>query len=100
MTDQVDTDALLRSIRTLVDRYLTAADEVDRLRSELAKSILDSREATKTAQFERERAEGYEREMNGLTAIFENAPHDSGCQFSFLPEDKQRRCTCWKAEAL
>ncbi|WP_146247806.1 hypothetical protein [Curtobacterium sp. MCSS17_006] len=39
-------------------------------------------------------------EVDRLRAKLADLPHDSGCQFSFLPDDKPRRCTCWKAELL
>lgn len=39
-------------------------------------------------------------EMDRLRVVMDNAPHDSGCQYSFLPGDKPRRCTCWKAGVL
>lgn len=100
MTDPVDTNKL-RELQALcggilsrnllegsgvwkINREITralarAADEVDRLRAELAIS--------------ENRAGGYEEVVAGLRTVIENAPHRKHCRPHIA-------CTCWKADAL
>jgi hypothetical protein len=108
MTDQIDTDALRevvleRSSVLNMDEVAivdAAADEMDRLRKELDKAVWDSREATNTAEYERRRAEKYERELDQLREVIEDAPHMESCRMSYLSTYPTARCTCWKADAL
>lgn len=96
MTDPVDTNAL-RTAGKRADYYQTgdgptwraAADEVDRLRTELAWMT----------EHAGQRASAYER----LRAAIENAPHDVGCATAAesllgAARDPQRPCICWKGD--
>lgn len=119
MTDPVDTDALrdLQALsggilsrqllrgsgvwkmnRDVTEALGSAADEVDRLRAEMVKALREIRASSSEAQFERERAERYEREMTTMYALIENAPHADDC--AWWNTDPPAPCTCWKADAL
>jgi hypothetical protein len=100
MTDPVNTDAL-RDLQSLSGGILSrnllegsgvwkinqdvtrslgfAADELDRLRAELAIS--------------ENRAGGYEEVVAGLRTVIENAPHREHCRPNIA-------CICWKADVL
>lgn len=92
MTDPVDTDALRMLIKLegavesgkLREALGSAADEVDRLRTELAWMT----------EHAAQRASAYER----ARAVIENAPHFPGCEMFTV--GGSWKCTCWKADAL
>jgi hypothetical protein len=130
MTDPVNTDALrtwaaARADAKLLPMIRAAADEVDRLRAELAESnaershfaaaresLIDEamrlraeadevyRAAYRLGQ-QHSGAEVHKQRAAELRAVIENAPHDrdADCGFGCAPQDMSS-CTCWKADAL
>lgn len=125
ITDPVDTDALRRDARVLApgfpgveQRLNAAADEVDRLRATSNEHAAHARRMNQrnakseglhqAEKYRRERVEQkidrrnlrlreLEHDIEVLRAVIENAPHMNSCRM-FDPAD--RKCTCWKADAL
>jgi hypothetical protein len=106
--DPVDTDALralgaeLRSARLGLqvpgDEMIAAADEVDRLRAELA-------ECDPPAAPVLEAMGDATREIFRLRAVIVNAPHGDRCRSNGWYDRGTSAfqvgpCTCWKADAL
>lgn len=109
MTDPVDTDAL----RKIADELSTAisdpydcepllraaADEVDRLRSELSSARL-YRDAWKSGmEVAGDQYMHTKQENKRLRAAIENAPHADWCMIHALIK-YDRICNCWKADVL
>jgi hypothetical protein len=117
MTDPVDTEAL-RAMAAAGDYNMgpfavAAADEVDRLREQLAaaedNALTHAQDAGRfETEVDRLRAAWEEAEVarsaataygERLRAVIENAPHDARCtvrwgkRFGYF-------CTCWKAEVI
>jgi hypothetical protein len=74
-------------------RIRAAADEIDHLRGELRASVNMHEQA-------RQLADAAITERDRLRKLIEDAPHDTECEITNIPEGHARNCTCWKADAL